>query len=199
MRTSVPVRIFASHPVAQHGYAVVLAKNADIRLVSGNGAFGVGVFDGDQPQLDQAVRLARLAVPAMRPLVVTEARDQDEYLRWILKGFWAVVPYSRYEQDLARAVRHVCDGQIWFPPQVVIRWMQVDAVLHLRAQAAVLTDREREVVELLVRRLSNKEIAHVLRIAERTVKFHVGNVLAKLQIDSRQELAAAWLSRVRSA
>lgn len=98
-----------------------------------------------------------------------------------------------------RAVRQVAAGQLWFPPQAVIRWMQADVALHVGAEAMRITGREREVTELLVRRLSNKEIASVLRISERTVKFHVGNVLAKLHVTSRQELAAAWLSRMQSA
>ena len=53
-----------------------------------------------------------------------------------------------------------------------------------------LTPREREVMEFLLRRLSNKEIAEILGISERTVKFHVGNILNKLHVNSRQELSA---------
>jgi DNA-binding CsgD family transcriptional regulator len=59
-----------------------------------------------------------------------------------------------------------------------------------------LTDRERQVMELLLRRMSNREIGTILRISERTVKFHVGNILTKLQVTSRRELSALWASGV---
>ena len=51
-------------------------------------------------------------------------------------------------------------------------------------------------MELLLRRLSNKEIGSILHISERTVKFHVGNILTKLQVTSRRELSAMWASGV---
>lgn len=193
------VRIFASHPVALRQYTSALAAEGDVRLVSGDGGFNVGVFDGDPLHLERSLALARAKVPSMKPVLVADLCDQDECLRRILNGFWGLVAYSRYEQDLARAVRQVAAGQLWLPPQAVIRWMQTDVAMQGGAHAHGLTWREREVTELVVRRLSNKEIAGVLRISERTAKFHVGNVLSKLRVTSRQELAAAWLASARSA
>jgi DNA-binding CsgD family transcriptional regulator len=69
--------------------------------------------------------------------------------------------------------------------------MQVDAARHASGSGDALTDREHEVLHLLERRLSNKEIASILRITERTVKFHVGNILDKLNLRSRQQVFAA--------
>jgi DNA-binding NarL/FixJ family response regulator len=192
------VRIFAAHPVALREYTGTLARESDMRVVSGEGAFTVGVFDGHSGEIERSTAVARMKAPGMRAVLVIDQCDAEESLRWILKGFWGLVAYSQYQQELARAVRHVAAGQLWFPPQAVIRWMQTNNAPRMTTTAPGLTWREREVTELLERGLSNKEIAGVLRISERTVKFHVGNVLAKLHIHSRQELATVW-ARFRSA
>ena len=64
-----------------------------------------------------------------------------------------------------------------------------------------LTPQELHIAQLAVEGLSNKEIGSILRISERTVKFHVGNILTKLQMNSRRELSAAYtnfIPRVQS-
>ena len=183
-------------------YADALRADGQLQVVAGESGFDVGVFDRDSMSLmtvEREVAMARVKAPRMKPVLVCDACDPEEYVRWILRGIWGAVLYSRYVQELPAAVRQVAAGQLWFPPRVIARWMQVDAELHLRAQRTQLTEREREVTELLIRRLSNKEIANVLRISERTVKFHVGNVLAKLHVKSRQELSTIWLRPLRSA
>lgn len=186
----VSVHIFASHPVATAQYTRVLAGD-DIRLVAERDQFDIGVFDGGLPSLDAVLKIARLRQPSMRPLLLWAACDENHCLQWILRGIWGLVPYDRYEHELLRAVRQVADGQLWVPPSVVVRWMQIDAERQASDTDSSLTDREREVVTLLERRLSNKEIASLLRITERTTKFHVGNILGKLNLTSRQGLFAA--------
>jgi len=190
------VRIFASHPVALRQYTHALETDRDVRVVSSESAFAVGVFDGDADSVERIIAIARVKSPGMKPVLIADTRDHNQCLRWILRGVWGMVPYARYEQELVAAVHHVAAGQLWVPPPVVKRWMQVDAELHARAQQTHLTEREREVMELLVRRLSNKEIAQVLHITERTVKFHVGNVLAKLGVKSRQDVSTLWQQAV---
>ena len=68
--------------------------------------------------------------------------------------------------------------------------MRFDAERRASAMQVSLTPREQEVLDFLLRRLSNKEIASILRISERTIKFHVGNIFHKLHVTSRQELSA---------
>ena len=187
----ISVRVFAAHPVARSQYQRVLAGESGIRCVED--AFDVGVFDAAAPPGPEGLfALARTKCPAMRGLLVSEAMGDDAYARWLLRGLWGVVACERYERELAQAVRHVAGGQLWFPPAIVARWMRhqlsVPVPLSPDGSGAGLTAREREVLELVQHRLANKEIGEVLRIGERTVKFHVSNILTKLGMRSRHDL-----------
>ena len=135
--------------------------------------------------------MARLSCPSMRPLLVSYPCDEDSCLRWMLRGVRGVVSYDRYEKDLPRAVRTLAQEQLYFPSQVVNRWKQIDSRVRTSAQCVPLTRREIEVAGLLSRRLSNKQVGVILGLTERTVKFHVGNILTKLRLGSRYELYAA--------
>jgi DNA-binding NarL/FixJ family response regulator len=190
------IRVFSSHPFAKVLYANVLGAEKDLQVVSEGENFLVGVFDGQLTDVEAVLNLARLKCPSMRPLLVSNADNENECLRWIFRGVWGLVPYEACQEQLVRAVHHLAEGQLWFPPNVIERWMQMTSPLSAPWEKVPLTQREREVMELLLRRLSNKEIGAILRISERTVKFHVGNILTKLQLTSRYELSAMWASGV---
>lgn len=190
------VRVFSSHPFARILCANILSSEKDLQLVDEGEAFLVGIFDSQLNDVGAVLNLARLKCPSMRPLLVSSAGDENECLRWIFRGMWGLVPYDACQQQLIRAVRHVAQGQLWFPAAVIERWMQMTSPLSTPWASIPLTHREREVMELLLRRLSNKEIGSILRISERTVKFHVGNILSKLQLNSRHEVSAMWVSGV---
>ncbi len=90
---------------------------------------------------------------------------------------------------IVSAVQAAARGQGWFSPAVIAQvagWARGE-----RPQQAGLTEREREVLRLVARGKTNKEIGISLGVAERTVEFHVGNVLGKLGVASRVE-AAVW-------
>ncbi len=188
------VRVFASHPVAETHYRRVLAAEKDFRLVSTEQVFQVGIFDGEAVSVEPLLSITRLRVPFMRPLVLCGPCDGNESIRWLFRGAWGVVTYDRYEEDLACAVRQLAEGLLWFPPSVVARWKQMDGAHRASAHHLSLTHREREVLVFLVRRLSNKEIASILKISEPTVKFHVGNILKKLDVSSRHELSVQLIA-----
>jgi NarL family two-component system response regulator LiaR len=185
------VRIFASHPVARAQYAHLLFSHRDIRLVEGEENFEIGLFDGELSSLDAVLGLARSKFPDMRPLIVSSSSDEGACLHWMLRGVWGVVSFKDYESDLYRAVQSLSEGQFWLPKAVVMQTMQLEARRRSLPRSDLLTEREQEILELLLRRLSNKEIAFLLRINLGTVKFHVGNILQKLKVGSREELSLA--------
>lgn len=191
--SSASVRILASHPVVEAQYKRLLASEKGIRLVPDGERFRVGVFDGKLECLEAGLTLARLRYPSMRPLLVSLHCDDKECFRWLLQGVWGLVTYDSYEKELPRAVRHVAAGQLWFPYGIVSRWERVKTVQHASTTSLPLSAREQEVTQFLFRRFSNKQIAQILRISERTVKFHVGNILEKLHITSREELSGEWV------
>ncbi|MFQ5926874.1 MAG: response regulator transcription factor [Terriglobia bacterium] len=155
--------------------------------------FQVGVFDGELDCLEAGLTLVRLKFPSMRPLLVSFPCEEQECLRLLFRGIYGLVTYDRYESELPLAVRRLAGGQYWFPARVVKRWMRVGAERRAAGLGLPLTPREREVMEFLFRRFSNREIAGILRISEKTVKFHVGNILDKLHMTSREELSAKWV------
>lgn len=186
------VRVFAGHPVAAAHYTRVITAETDFQLAS-DGRFDVGVFDGALPNLDGVLRAACVKTPESRPILLVERCDEDSCMRWILHGIWGLVLYDRYEKELPEAVRYVGSGRLWFPPRSVVRWMHVERQTLAAQSTTPLTEREQEVLDLLSRGLSNKEIGSILRITERTAKFHVHNLLSKLRVQSRRDLSISHL------
>lgn len=191
-----PVRVFASHPVAAERYRRLLEAAGDFEFPPEDQPFQVGVFDAESASVEAVLTLARLKFPAMRPVLVAFPCEENECLRWLFRGVWGLVAYDHYAEELPRAVRQVAGGQFWFPSYVILRWMAIDGARRASALRLTLTPRERQVMEFLLRRFSNKEIAEILNISERTVKFHVSNILSKLQVDSREQLAVRWVPRL---
>ncbi len=188
----IAVRVFASHPVVRKHFTQVLAVEQDLLLSEDKDDLQVGVFDAEMPSIELTLTLARPKYPFMRPLLVSATSHNETCLRWLFRGICGWVPCERYEEQLAKAVRHVATGGFWFPRAVIQRWMQISASQAGQLWPDPLTTRESEVLGLLLRRLSNKDIASILNITERTAKFHVGNVLNKLQATSRRELIENW-------
>lgn len=113
-----------------------------------------------------------------------------EFLRLGVKGLLAYGQGTKQWQD---ALPLVAAGGYWVPRAVLSRF--VESIIGSRKSAAArvktpgtLSRREREVLDSLLRNLSNKEIASQLNISERTVKFHVSNLLAKHGVRRRADL-----------
>ena len=122
-------------------------------------------------------------------VVVLTAYDDTVYVRGMLAmGVLGYVLKDEAPETVVTAVRAVADGQTWLSPTVQAR---VTARRVTRGKADVLTERELEVVRLLADGRTNKEIARLLDVTEKTVEFHVSKVLKKLGATSRLE-AAVW-------
>ena len=184
----IAVRLFASHPIVRAQFGRLLSASSDIRIVGEEGEAEVGVLDGESNSLEALFALVRLRHPTLKPLLVSSITEEGEYLAWMLRGVWGIVSYDCYEEVLCQAVRTLAGGQLWLPKSLVFQKMRMDRYLLAPPHPSILTEREEEVLGLLLRRLSNKEIASIMRISVRTVKFHVGNILHKLHVSDRGEL-----------
>jgi DNA-binding CsgD family transcriptional regulator len=107
---------------------------------------------------------------------------------WGIDGI--LVLDQTWEIELPKAILALLDNGMWLPPIVLLTFVkQMKTLLHKQLLPGhSLTARESQVLQLLFRRLTNKEIACDLEISERTAKFHVCNVLNKLGLESRRSL-----------
>ena len=118
--------------------------------------------------------------------------DWDAADNWLAPtpGPRGYLPHESTGAELAAAVRAVAAGLTVFAPGLAARFAPTPAAATSEVAAtgdAVLTEREREVLELLALGLPNKGIARQLGVSEHTAKFHVGTILAKLGAASRTE------------
>ncbi len=139
--------------------------------------------------LSKLLRFLRLRHSKARFLLLDHPLSGDELCRLLFLGIQGFLPYTEVEANLIPALRTVLQGHYWMPPQVLEQY--VGATVHFTSRHGrpdVFTTRERRIVELVKRRLSNKEIAQTLSISEATVKFHLANVFAKLGVRDRYAL-----------
>jgi DNA-binding NarL/FixJ family response regulator len=154
----------------------------------------VVLMDLVMPRLDGvgAMRELRDQLPASRVIVLTSFTQDDRLLPAIRAGAAGYLLKNVEPRELARAVRAAHAGEALLDPSVAARLVEA---ISDRAQAFSLdrperlTRREREVLELIARGRSNKRIALELGISEKTVKTHVGHLLAKLGVADRTQAA----------
>ncbi len=128
-----------------------------------------------------------------RIIVVAEKFDSAESYSLLQMGAKGLLSYTEAREQLPRALPLVAEGGFWVPRSVLSGF--VDSILagshtrRLKADtAAELSRREQEVLSALLENLANKEIGSKLNISERTVKFHVSNLLSKFGVRRRADL-----------
>jgi DNA-binding NarL/FixJ family response regulator len=210
--TTIRVVLVDDEAMVRVGLRMVLSSEPDIEVVgeAEDGAAAVAVVEQAQPHVVlMDIRMPRVdgiegarrvlaAAPDVKVVVLTTF-DEDDYVEAALRngvsGFLLkVAPPER----LVEAVRTVAAGGGLLDPAVTVRVISSFASASpLRTRRAdlldVLTERERDVLRLIARGLSNAEIAADLYLGETTVKTHVSNVLAKLGLRDRvQAVVAAY-------
>jgi DNA-binding NarL/FixJ family response regulator len=192
-----PTRAFvvALTPVTRAGLRSMLAnaEGTEVRVV-GEASSAVDppelaeadvVLLADEELLEEAsVAVAEDGTQAV--VLVSEEEHAVFRLRAMqLKG-WGVVPPDAPPEELAAAVAAAAQGLIVLPRSLTERLLQEPAP-SVEELSETLTAREREVLDLLGRGLSNKLIGRELHISEHTVKFHISSLYAKLGVNNRAE------------
>jgi DNA-binding NarL/FixJ family response regulator len=140
--------------------------------------------------------------PQARLLVVADKHAEANSYSLLRLGVKGLLTYVEARDQLARALPLVANGGFWVPRSLLSGF--VDSILTSQGRRprtdsiANLSRREQEVLDSLLENLSNKEIAGKLNIAERTVKFHVSNLLSKFGVRRRADLILLCFQR-RSA
>ena len=209
--TAIRVLIVDDHAVVREGLRTFLELQDGIE-VAGEAADGaqaielaaelepdVILMDLVMPRVDGvgAMREIRRLVPHSRVIVLTSYLDDDRLLPAIEAGADGYLLKDLEPAELARAIRTAQAGEAMIAPTVAGRLLR--SLSQPRVPAAAdgerLTPREHEVLALIATGRSNKRIALELGIAEKTVKTHVGHVLAKLGVSDRTQAALLAVQR----
>jgi DNA-binding NarL/FixJ family response regulator len=149
-----------------------------------------------RPATEALVAAIQARQPQSHLLFVAAKFDKASAFGLLHLGAKGLLSYPEARGQLPRALKAVANGGFWVPRALLSSF--VDSILHARPKgrrsnwSARLSPREIQVLDLLLDNLSNKEIASRMKIAERTVKFHVSNVLTKFGVHRRADLILLW-------
>ena len=195
------VLIVDDHAIVRKGIRALLATEPGINVVAEaeNGQEAVMQAEAAQPDVIlmdlvmpgmdglEATRRIQADWPGIKILVLTSFAGDDKLFPAIKAGAHGYLLKDSGPGDLARAIRQVYRGDSSLHPSVARRVLQ--HLSHPEPGREPLTVRETEVLQLLARGHSNREIADTLTISEATVRTHVSNLLAKLDLNSRTQAA----------
>ncbi|MEQ0561444.1 response regulator transcription factor [Amycolatopsis sp. NEAU-NG30] len=178
------IEVVAEASTVEEALAVAMHVEPEVAVVD------VRLGDGDGITLCRELR-SKPNPPAC--LMLTAFDDEEAMVGAIMAGAAGYLLKQVRGQDVVHAVREVAAGRSLLDPVSTARVL--DKMRHPPTdELATLTERERDVLELIGQGLSNREIAERLFLAEKTVKNYVTSVLAKLGMQRRTQ-AAAWIAR----
>ncbi|MGA2144698.1 MAG: response regulator transcription factor [Bryobacteraceae bacterium] len=199
---AVRILLVDDHPVVRFGLAAIIGAQPDMMVV-GEASCGtesielalrhhpdIVLMDLRLPGMSgvEAIKAIRERLPDARFVVVTTYQGDEDIHRALEAGAHGYVLKGASHVELLTAIRTVVRGQRFIPPSVSTR-------LAGRPPGSELTNRELQVLELIVNGLSNREIASRLGITEGTVKWHVNVLLGQLKVTDRTQAAVAALQR----
>ena len=202
--TRIRVFLLDDHEIARRGVKELLENEGDIEVI-GESALAqeavrripalrpdVAILDARLPDGSgiEVCRLIRSQDPSIRALILTSYDDDEALFAAIMAGAAGYVLKQVLGPDLIDTVRRVAAGQSTLDPSVtetVLERLRSGPPTH--PAVARLTGQERRILALIGEGLTNRQIAHELGLAEKTVKNYVSSLLAKLGLGSRTQAA----------
>jgi two-component system, NarL family, response regulator LiaR len=208
MTTQQKIRVMLvdDHAVVRSGLGAFLSVTPDLEMVgeAENGEQAVArcalykpdviLMDLMMPVMDgvTATRQIRERLPAVHVIALTSFREDDLVQSALQAGANGYLMKNVTAQELASAIRSAHAGKM------ILSSEAAEALIHAHTQAAPadeLTERERQVLKLMVEGLNNAEIAERLVVSLSTVKYHISNILNKLGVDNRVAAVALAIQK----
>ncbi|MCL5952741.1 MAG: response regulator transcription factor [Chloroflexi bacterium] len=204
MDRRIRVLLADDHPLVRSGIRTTLAAESDFTLV-GEAMTGdearqmcvevkpdVLLLDVQMPgpPAVQTVSSLRAVCPGAKIVILT-AHDSDSYVRGLISaGAVGYVLKDEAPQVVVRAIRIVMQGDTWFSKPVVEKMARLGSVNALAAKPMALTEREMQVLQLMVSGKTDRQIGQELAISERTVRRHLQEIYCKMGVNTRVEATA---------
>lgn len=211
MSQTEPIRVMIvdDQPVVRSGLGAFLSIHEDLELVgeASDGARALALcnkikpdvilMDLIMPNMDGAEATTRIreAFPTIQVLVLTSFKEDELVQKALEAGAIGYLLKNISSDELVKAIRAAHLGRPTLSPEateVLIRKATHGQGIELGSD---LTEREREVLTLMARGLNNNEIAEQMIVSRSTVKFHVSNILSKLQVANRMEAIGVALKQ----
>jgi len=205
----ISVLIVDDHAVVRQGLRSFLELQPDIQ-VAGEASDGeealaqakallpdIILMDLVMPNVDgvSAIRSITAAVPSTKILVLTSFSEDEKVFASIKAGAHGYLMKDVLPPELVKAIRTVYRGEAQLHPEIARKLMNEFSTPAPAPARHDLTDRELDVLRLIAQGKSNKEIAEVLVLSEKTVKTHVSNILQKLHLSDRTQAAVYALKQ----
>lgn len=200
--TAVTILAVDDHPLIRAGLGAVLAAEPDLTLIgeASNGQEAIALYrekrpdvvlmDLRMPVMDgvTAIKAIISEFPEARIIALTTYEGDEDIYRALTAGAKGYVVKDMLRTQLLGVVRQVHNGQRGIPAEIASRLAEFTPRIHM-------TPREHEVLQLIAKGLTNREIAAVLGREESTIKVHVKSVLAKLEVNDRTEAVVVAIQR----
>jgi two-component system, NarL family, response regulator NreC len=209
----IKVLLVDDHAVVRMGLKMLLNSQKDMEVVgeASEGNEGIEIAMETNPDVIlmdlsmphgkdglSATSELKKQLPPTAILILTMHDDEEYLFRAIQAGASGCVLKSAPHDELVQAIRSVCSGNAYLHPSATKRLME-EYIGNLKQDEMdtyqLLSDREKEVLTLVAKGYSNKEIAEKLVISVKTVETHKGNVMGKLKIKTRPELVSFALKK----
>ena len=208
---SIRVFLLDDHEIVRRGIANLLNSEPDIEIVGEAGTAtealaripaarpDIAVLDGRLPDGSgiDVCRDIRSGHPEIRCLILTSYDDNDAVFAAVMAGASGYLLKEVRGASLVDAIRQVAAGRSLLDPSVTERLLdKLRRPAEVDQRLAALTEREREILDLIADGLTNRQIGERLFLAEKTVKNYVSGLLAKLGMQRRTQ-AAVYGSQLR--
>jgi DNA-binding NarL/FixJ family response regulator len=198
----IKILIVDDHPVVREGIGAMLRREPDFKIVgeATNGLEAVErvkelvpdvvLMDLRMPELDGVDAMIRIKAdkPDIKFIILTTFSDDEYIFKGIAAGARAYLLKDAPREELFKAIRAVFRGESQIQPVVASRVLDRFAEMSRKTPSAdILSDREVEVLQLMAKGVSNKDIADQLTITQSTVKTHITSIFQKLNVTTRTE------------